>query len=299
MGQPNDPFFLGPEQATCACLLIHGFSGTPAEMYGLGEALAADGIRVYGMQVAGHSGDPEALIASGRKQWLASAEEGLTKLAGHRYVVVIGLSMGGVLALQLAIRHPERIIATVALSTPTRFSGGWQVKIVPLARYFVKWFYPLANLNFKNPKVQAEVLKQAQLRDPDVQIDFTNPETVNAIKQMVRLPIPALAELFALTDKNRRQLARVYGPLLIIHSRRDQTVAPTCAEELDQLTTSAAPKSLHWLESSGHVITTDNEHQKVYALVRSFIATTVPGDAVQLRSEAVQMGEPDETHPES
>lgn len=34
------PFTLGPEETDTACLLIHGFGGTSAEMRGLGEALA-------------------------------------------------------------------------------------------------------------------------------------------------------------------------------------------------------------------------------------------------------------------
>jgi len=74
--------------------------------------------------------------------------------------------MGGVLALRLGIHHPRQITGVVALSTPTRFRGGWQVRLVPLARYFVDWFYPLTKLDFNNPKVQAEVLKQARQRDP-------------------------------------------------------------------------------------------------------------------------------------
>lgn len=60
--EQNAPFFLGPEEMDRACLLIHGFGGTPVEMRGLGEALAAQGIRVLGIVVKGHEGNPEGLI---------------------------------------------------------------------------------------------------------------------------------------------------------------------------------------------------------------------------------------------
>jgi carboxylesterase len=60
--EQNAPFFLGPEETDGACLLIHGFSATPAEMRGLGEALAAQGMRVLGIVVKGHEGNPEGLI---------------------------------------------------------------------------------------------------------------------------------------------------------------------------------------------------------------------------------------------
>lgn len=63
--------------------------------------------------------------------------------------------------------------------------------------------------------------------------------------------------------------------LLIIHSKRDQTVPPASAEEVYRLAVHAKPKLLHWLEQSDHVITIGTEREEVYQLVNSFIATTV------------------------
>jgi carboxylesterase len=264
-------FLIGPEDADCACLLIHGFSGSPSEMRPLGDALAEHGLRVYGVSIAGHSGPPDDLLKSTHRQWLASAEEGLAQLERYSTVFVIGLSMGGVLSLLLTIEHPERVQAVVALSTPTRFNNGWQTRIVPLARYFVKWFYPLRYLNFQDPKVQAMVLKEARARDPDVSIDFSDAQTVAMIKGMVRLPIPAIAELFTLTNGCRRKLHLLHRPLLIIQSHRDQTVNPACATELYTLARDAKPKRLHWLDRSDHVITTGPEKDEVIREVITFI----------------------------
>lgn len=273
--QAYEPFWLGPTDADTACLLIHGFSGNPAEMRTLGDYLAQQGIQVYAMLVSGHSGNPDELLRTGHRQWLASAEDALAKLTHYRHIFVIGLSMGGVLALRLGIHHPRQITGIVALSTPTRFRGSWQVRLVPLARYFVDWFYPLTKLDFNNPKVQAEVLKQARQRDPTISIDFNDPQTVAHLKQMVRIPVPAIAELFALTNQTRHMLHRLHKPLLIIHSKLDQTVDPSCASELARLAIHASPRTLHWLEHSGHVITTDIEHELVYQWIKDFIATMI------------------------
>lgn len=291
--QLNVSFAIGPEDADRACLLIHGFSGAPTEMRGLGDALAEQGIRVYGVLVAGHNGDPEELIVSGRKTWLASVEAGLTQLARYKTVFVAGLSMGGVLALTLAIRNPERIAGVVAMSTPTRLDSNIQTRLVPLARYFVKWFYPLKALNFNNPTVQAQILKQAQLRDATVTtIDFTDPQVVNHIKTLVRIPVPAIAELIALINQTRRNLYKLRVPLLIIQSKRDRTVEPKCAEELYRLTTAAPSKSLHWLEQSDHIITTGVEREEVYQLVSSFIKET-------MSSHTSDIALPDDVQPEA
>ncbi len=297
--QLNVPFTVGPEDAEIACLLIHGFSGTPTEMRGLGDALAEQGIRVYGVLVAGHNGDPEALIVSGRKTWIASVEEGLAQLAQYKTVFVAGLSMGGVLALTLAIRHPKRITGVVAMSTPTRLDSNIQTRLVPLARYFIKWFYPLKALNFNNPTIQVQILKQAQLRDATVTtIDFTDPQVVNHIKTLVRIPVPAIAELIALINQTRRSLSKLYIPLQIIQSKRDQTVEPKCAEELYRLTASTPSKSLHWLERSDHVITTGVEREEVFQLVSSFIKGITGSHASEIAlPDDVQQEVVDESHP--
>jgi carboxylesterase len=275
----NSPLFLGPEDTDRACLLIHGFMGTPLEMQGLGEALATHDIRVYNMVVAGHTGNPEDLLRAGRKEWIASAEEGLRQLASYRYVFVAGLSMGGALALLLASLHAERIAGVVAMSSLTRLTtGGWQsmvLPLLPLARHLIKWFYPAAGLDFNDPIMQEEALKQARLRDPQATIDFSDPKVIAYIKENVRVPVSAIDELIHLTKEERRNLGKVRSPLLIIHSKRDMSVKLASAEELYRLATAASPKSLHWLERSDHVITVGPEREKVYELTIEFIEATI------------------------
>src|SRR5215210_2772252 len=94
----RSPFTLGPVDAPVACLLIHGFSGSPPEMRWLGGYLAGRGVRVEGVRLAGHGTEPEDLTYLTWRDWLQSAAEGLARLAQEgRKIVVIGFSMGGLL----------------------------------------------------------------------------------------------------------------------------------------------------------------------------------------------------------
>lgn len=295
----NSPFIIGPEETDRACLLIHGFVGTPAEMRGLGEAFARQGIHVHGMLLPGHEGNPEGLLKVRWKEWLTSAEEELARLAHYPYVFIAGLSMGGILSLLLASRHPDRIAGVIVMSTPTRIAGGWQVKVLPLARYFVKWFYPLTHIDFSDPKVQAEALLQARLRDPEITIDFSDPQVIGSMKKMIRIPVSAIDELMRLVNMGRKSLGFVRSPLLIIQSKRDQTVNPACAGELFHLATAAEPKSLHWLELSDHVITIGPEKEEVFRLAIAFINNiTAPGAAGIALPRDVHQGEADEMTPD-
>jgi carboxylesterase len=273
--EKNASFFLGPEESNTACLLIHGFNSTLLEMRGLEEALASAGIYVYALAVAGHTGNPQDFLNTGHKEWIASAEAGLAQLARYPFVFVAGSSMGGALALLLASSHPDRITGVVIMSALTRVSPNtWQrhlLPLLPLARHFVKWVYPLSSYNFDDHAVQEEILDHARLRDPSLTIDFSDPQTVATIRSTMRLPVHAIEELVLLTRIERKQLSTVRSPLLIIHSKRDQMAPPALADELYSLTPAASPKSLHWLKCSHHVITIGPEREEVYRVVISFI----------------------------
>src|SRR5579884_3819585 len=84
-------------------LLIHGFTGSPAEMATLAAALAARGYSVEAPLLAGHGADQETLAATSWRAWVASAEAALRELQGRcDAVALVGFSMGGAIALQLA-----------------------------------------------------------------------------------------------------------------------------------------------------------------------------------------------------
>jgi carboxylesterase len=60
-----EPFFFpgGPD----GCLLIHGFTGTPFEMRGLGQYLAARNYTVFGPRLSHHGSKPPSISWIGGK----------------------------------------------------------------------------------------------------------------------------------------------------------------------------------------------------------------------------------------
>ena len=107
--------------AGVSALLIHGLTGTPYEMRYLGEQLAARGIRVRGVKLAGHAGTPEELGAASYDNWYESVVKGLEELRQYGEPnVVVGLSMGAVLAARLAADQGESV-AGLAMLAPAFF----------------------------------------------------------------------------------------------------------------------------------------------------------------------------------
>src|SRR5271166_524372 len=118
-GVDTNEFFL--PGAGVSALLIHGLTGTPFEMRYLGERLAARGIRVRGVKLAGHAGTPEELGEAGYDNWYESVVNGLEELRQYGEPnVVVGLSMGAVLAARLAADQGESI-AGLAMLAPGFF----------------------------------------------------------------------------------------------------------------------------------------------------------------------------------
>src|SRR5258707_12553453 len=79
MSGPAAPFSLG--EGDDACLLLHGLTGSPAEVRPVGEALAAAGFRAVGPLLPGHGTPPEDLATTTRSELVHAAESALLSLA--------------------------------------------------------------------------------------------------------------------------------------------------------------------------------------------------------------------------
>src|SRR5512147_3178945 len=100
-----EPFFFLGDSSKPACLLIHGFTGTPKEMRWMGEFLNRHGYTCLGIRLTGHATNPEDMIRSNWTDWVASVEDGYHLLRGFAdHIYLVGLSMGGALALLMSTR---------------------------------------------------------------------------------------------------------------------------------------------------------------------------------------------------
>jgi pimeloyl-ACP methyl ester carboxylesterase len=62
-----------------ACLLIHGFTGTPWDVRPLGEALARAGHAVRALRLPGHGTTPRAMLEVRAPDWLLACDEALAE----------------------------------------------------------------------------------------------------------------------------------------------------------------------------------------------------------------------------
>ena len=232
-------FLLGGD---CGVLLIHGFTGSPAEMGLLGEFLHTKGYTVLVPRLSGHGTSVEEMADTNWAHWYRTVEDAyhILKSICSR-IIVIGLSMGGLLALKLGTEYPVDKI--VSLSTPI-FIVDKRLDLLPVYRMFRK-FVP------KRRKKYADVAPKYT-----VGYEFT--------------PLRSLSSLLKLIQHVDTLLPSVAVPTLIIQGRHDHTVQARSGQYIyDHIGTKE--KKLIWLDKSGHIVTIDIERERVFGYIADFI----------------------------
>src|SRR5438067_2046379 len=105
-----DRYGIVEKRGKAGVLLVHGITGSPAEMRPLVRKLAGQGFTVSCPQLAGHCSTLAELKRTLWTDWYGSLERALEHLAADcETIFVSGLSMGALLALKLAADHPGRV----------------------------------------------------------------------------------------------------------------------------------------------------------------------------------------------
>lgn len=237
--QGAEPFLLpGGERGV---LLVHGFTGSPSEMRLLGEYLNAQGYTVLAPRLRGHGSDVEEMEKTMWVHWYNAVEDGYHILkALCREISIVGLSLGGLLALKIGAEYPVNKVVT--LSAPI-FIADKRLWMLPLYRMIRKYM----------PKKRRKYPVDPQY---SVSYDYT--------------PLSSLASLLELIKHADKLMPALSLPVLIIQSRTEHTVDPQSAQYIyDHV--GSLDKKLIWLEKSGHIITLDIEREKVFQEITAFL----------------------------
>jgi carboxylesterase len=248
--QPNlDPCPFCLKGGPVGILLIHGFTGSPPEMRLVGDYLHQRGLTVSGPLLPGHGTGVKDLNRTGWTEWTGHAESALAELQTRcETVFVAGLSMGALLTLYLAARHPD--LPAVVLYSPATIVADRRSDLAPVLKYVMR-------------------------RVPKGESDLHDPQAETYIWSYADWPTAGTHELMKLTREVKRLLPRVSNPLLVFYSTADETIHPNSARFTYQQAGSE-DKELFTLHDSGHVITVDAEWESVAEKTYQFIQRHLP-----------------------
>lgn len=241
---PGEDFFFSQTEHTqerqpIGILLIHGFTATTAEVRPMAEKLHQAGFTTAGPLLPGHGTHPDDLNRAKWPMWVEKIKQSYETLSRQcDRVFVVGESMGGVLALELARQHPE--IAGLFLFAPAnRVRGTWLARILwPFIKY----------------------LKKKAKKDG------------MAWKGYNVYPVKAISEFNKLQTHVRRRLPEINTPVVVFTGEYDQTITSDSVDIIMDNIGSEIKYHLN-MTKSGHYILLDRELDLVVQHVLSFIET--------------------------
>lgn len=208
-------------------LLIHGFTGSPAELLLLGEFLNRAGFSVLCMRLTGHGTDEENFIHTNKNDWFNSVLDGYAILKGFcEKIFVVGHSMGGLFALKLATIH--KVDKIVSIAAPIFIAEETDLKSLP-------------------PREKCGNLFVIRHRKPLEDV----PPAANKVYK--KTPLISVHELLDIIEEIRNILPKITAPILILHGEEDHTAKPESAEYIEKNIGSKFAKKI-MIPDSGHLL---------------------------------------------
>lgn len=206
-------------------------------MRAVAERAAAEGMHVELPRLPGHGTTVDDMVATRWVDWTRAVDAALDALLARvERVVVAGLSMGGALALDLALRRSDDVAALALVNPVTRPQDG---DVVEMLR---------------------ELLDDGVTAVPSPGSDVADPEAED-----VGYDATPIAPLLSLIVDGVAPMAERYGeldvPLRLFTSRHDHVVDPADSEHL--AATHGGPVEHTWLERGYHVATIDLDRDLV------------------------------------
>jgi len=244
------PFFL--KAGPVGVLLLHGFAGTPKEMWPLGSYLHARGLTVSAPLLPGHGNTLAEINRVNWRDWVAGVEAAYANLKQKTTQwFIAGFSMGSLLTLWMAAHHDD--IAGIALYAPALWVADWRLNLTPLLRPFVRSY------------------RQSG------ESDLHDPEAAQWMGGFGRYPVRAAAELWYLRRHVLRNVSRVRTPALVIYSEGDRSIHPRSGPETVRRLSQQVPVEAMILHGSGHAVVADREWETVAEATYRFVQRYAEG----------------------
>ncbi|MDP3275963.1 MAG: alpha/beta fold hydrolase [Deltaproteobacteria bacterium] len=235
-----------------AIVMFHGFTGTPWDLEPIAQRLAQEGHAVHVPLLRGHGTHVGELAHVRWSDWLTDALTTIDEaLVSHDHVIVLGFSLGSLLALVAGQARQHQGVLAVGLLAPALqlvSLDGWVLRMAERCGRFL-------------PDVRIPKWAGSDAHDP--RFRWKNP----AYRTQ---PLRPAREILVGQRAAREAAVSLTLPTLIVHGRLDETTPVSAALELAQIA-SRARVEMHLLSRSAHLIARDVESESVSAIVSTFV----------------------------
>lgn len=258
---PDSSLFLPGDKNLC--FLIHGLTGTAKEMGAIAQRLNKQGFSVVAPMMLNHNKSISCLKKTTWQELYNAIRAEFLKYAGeYENIFVAGLSFGALIGIMLTHEFPDKVKALNCFS-PTLFYDGWGN---PKSRIFLPliyktpfkyWLYFKEEYPYglKNERLRSKV--ENFYKDADL-FDYSK---VHLYGYPV-IPVSCMHQNSLLAKKVISILKDIKTPIQLLQAREDDVTSPKnsyCIYNHVQ----SKEKKIIFLEDSYHIITADQERDKV------------------------------------
>jgi len=251
MNEHVKPFFLDGDIKDECILLIHGFTGSPADMMPLAQYIndSGKGYPVACVLRPGHGTQMDDLLNFNWKRWISFASSEFKSLQEkYQRVSIVGFSMGGDIALCLASKFKVNRVVTICAPIMIKNKLNYIAEFLSVFCKHTDWRTSIPIVG-------------------ELQFDYDT--------GYAGMPVRSIAEVRNLTLVTINRLRRVEQPILIIQSLYDRTVHPRSPYMIfDRIVSNY--KELLLLEKSRHNPICGIEREKLFSAVDCFFKKQIP-----------------------
>ncbi|MGJ3249132.1 MAG: alpha/beta fold hydrolase [Elainellaceae cyanobacterium] len=240
-----------------AILLLHGFDSSLMEFRRLMPLLAAH-----------HQTWAVDLLGFGFTERQAGLAFSATEIKRHLFhtwktlinkpVVLIGASMGGAVAIDFALSHPDAVETLILLDSAGPANGP------NMGRFLVPPLGFLATEFLKNPRVRQEISKAAYFDKTFATADAACCAALHLMSPDWSRAMIAFTKCGGYNLLSQEAIAHIQQPTLILWGQNDKILGTADATKFE----AAIPHSkLIWLENCGHVPHLEKPHDVAHHIL--------------------------------
>ena len=238
-----EKFYFKESSGDQAVLLLHGFTGNTSDVRQLGRYLQKKGMTSYAINYEGHAEHPKKITESSPFVWYRQAAEAYDFLRSEGYsnIFVAGVSIGGVIALKLAMERDVTGVSTICSPMYMKESSTLYEQFIVYAKKYLKMF------ESKSPE---EIKKETETLEMTAVFD----------------------DISMFINSVRGNLESINVPLYTAQAVHDKVIDPDSANVIYN-GAGTEEKEIKWYDEGGHVLTIDESKEELFEDIYNFIET--------------------------
>jgi len=209
MGDPHSPLYLRGSSANDTVVFIHGFMGSPRQFDSLADAVFRQGCSAAALLLPGHGGTAKDFASGTFENWQSHVDSEVGRVSReYENVWLVGHSMGGLLALNAAVKIAGNVRGVFLIASPFKISA------------------------FSLYAIKVRIKQVFSTKSNPIRIAYLSVSSVKPSPSLIWHYAGPAAELKKLMSAARDNLPNVLAPVTAAYSSSDELTSPDSLEIL-------------------------------------------------------------------